>query len=163
MEHHQRAHGPGQAHVEPTQARHPIRLGGDDRGRLDQDDVVVLEAFRQRGGYDVQVGVELGLVIARLAADDGQDQVAQLFGNQLDQGVGDDQSDRALEHRDPVEPTTRLRARGEGKLATAPRTEVGGSRSTATCGSSRAAYSMTSPGTRKPRVSCSTWAAGLPR
>ena len=30
-------------------------------------------------------------------------------------------------------------------------------------GSSRAAYSMTSPGTRKPRVSCSTWAPGLPR
>ena len=43
------------------------------------------------------------------------------------------------------------------------RTEVGGARSGAMCGSSRAAYSMTSPGTRNPRVSSSTCASGLPR
>ena len=43
------------------------------------------------------------------------------------------------------------------------RTDVGGARSGAVYGSSRAAYSMTSPGTRNPRVSCSTCASGLPR
>ena len=43
------------------------------------------------------------------------------------------------------------------------RTDVGGSRSGAMWGSSRAAYSITSPGTRNPRVSCSTCASGLPR
>ncbi len=45
----------------------------------------------------------------------------------------------------------------------ARRTDTGGSRPGAMVGSRRAAYSMTSPGTRNPFVSCSTCASALPR
>ena len=58
----QRGDRTGEADVEAAQAGAFVGLAGHDPGRLHQDHVVELEAFRQGRGYDVQMRVDVVLV-----------------------------------------------------------------------------------------------------
>ena len=67
---HQRGDGAGQADVEPAQAGDLVGLAGHDVGRLQQHDVVELQALGQGGRHQVDPGVEgLRVLAEQVVAD----------------------------------------------------------------------------------------------
>ena len=160
----------GQADVEPAQAGELVRLGRDDRrpapaaprGRTPgpwpagRHHVELLELARRRGRRRARrarsrlprARSPRGRPARRRRSGRPSPIVARCRARRDDQPVEQVVGRHALD----VEPP-RVRP---GRTTGAPRPG-------AMAGSSRAAYSITSPGTRKPLVSCSMCASALPR
>ena len=170
VQHGQRRHRAGQADVEPPQPGDPVGLARHDPGRLDAG---------PRGRTPVPWPATR---VRRRAAP--RTRRARSARRRAPRARRRPRSTRPRRWRaeasgviSPTEPTrarpwprrarpgrpTRSSTRSTVSSPRARRTDVGGSSPGAIAGSSRAAYSMTSPGTRKPLVSCSMCASGLPR
>ena len=155
--------GPGQHDVEAAQALLHRRLGGHDRGRLDHDDVVVLQSLGQRRRHH-----------GRPARSPSSPEPSTTWptprraGHRGDVGVGDDDADRARVGEHVAAPRRRSPRPGRlpGARSRVPgfsRTDSAAATPGAMCGSSRLAKSRPppAPGSRggAPRRAPS----GLPR
>ena len=126
--------------------------------------MVELQALGKAGRHDVEPALELGLLGSAGSSPrtlNGNPAGRAACDDLAEPGVRDDQADRALglerssgrgqRPRRPARSSARRRAR---PACGAPRSAA--ARVGAIVGSRRAAYAITSPGTRKPRVSSST-------
>ncbi len=93
MHHRQAGHRPGQADVQAAQAGPFVRLAVDDRGRLVQDDVVVLQTLGERGRHQRQPGLGRGLLAGRQT---GHARCLKGRAQRRNTGLRGDQADRAL-------------------------------------------------------------------
>ena len=166
----QRGDRAGQADVEPAQPGHPVRLAGR-RSRPARPG----RRGRTRGPSPATPAPGRGAARTRsprsLVADHrgrgrvrGRQPQRLGLGRAASGAISPIEPSRATRRR-PGRPRRQVRARStrDRSPRAAAHRRRRGQRRARSCGSSRAAYSITSPGTRKPRVSSSTWASGLPR